>query len=198
MAVGNLIEPVDLDVYPVEVDGTEALFVEHLIAVASAAVVDAAGVQIKEARSTLTLLVAPGKTVRLPGAPIRTIHSVTRDGKAVEGWLKTGTGLYSSLGFKWHEPFELTVDYTHGLSVVPADVKDLVCRMVIAGLFAGRDGDEALALNNGALSSIAIDDYKEAYATGDVEAVTEMTLPKRTRSWLRNRFSGGAVVGRSW
>lgn len=195
--MGDLIVSSDLNVYPVTIEQSEALFIDRLISVASAAVTNAAGCQIKEARSTLTLLVTPGRTVRLPGAPIREVHTVTHDGEPVKGWLKTSTGLYSALAFNQREPFELTVDYTHGLVEVPLDVADLVCRMVISGLLAGRDGGESLALNNGALSSIAIDDYKEAYATGDIEAVTEMTLPTSTRRWLRQRFSGGAVVGRT-
>lgn len=193
--MGDLITADDLGVYPVTIETAEMAFVNHLIGVASSTVVDAAGCQIKEARSTVTVLVMPGRTVRLPGSPIRAVHSVTRDGQTVEGWLKTGTGLYSSTAFSGRDPFELTVDYTHGLATIPADIADLVARMVIAGLYAGRDDD--LALNNGMLSSVAVDDYKEAYATGDVEIVTEITLPERTKRSLRRRFGGGAHVSGS-
>jgi hypothetical protein len=68
--------------------------------------------------------------------------------------------------------------------------------MVIAGLDAYRSGD--LGLNNGRFASVAVDDFKESYATGlEVEAVTPMTLPSRTKQWLAAQFGNGAQVVRT-
>ena len=92
---------------------------------------------------------------------------------------------------------ETTIDYPHGLPEGPADIVALAAAMVIAGALAARDG--GWELQNGRVSSIGIDDYREGYATSGegMEQVTPMSLPERTRLWLASRFGGGARVLRT-
>ncbi len=192
--MADLITQADLAKYPTQVDLNTPL-TEVLISSASESVIEAAGSPILEQRSEVELPAMPKKILALPGLPIRTVHSVAVDGVPVIGYRRITAGLYLESGWSPRGIDMVTVDYTHGLTAVPADIKDLVARMVLAGLIAAQDGAEGLALHNGQRSSVAIDDYKEAFATGDdVEAVTEMTLPQRTRDWLSKRFGAGPSV----
>jgi hypothetical protein len=194
--VAALITAEDLDKYELEglnFTGTRA---QTMISIASEAVIEAAGSPILRARSEIELTAMPAKILRLPGLPVTEIHSVKVDGALLVGWKRITAGIYRPDGWSRCELETVIVDYTHGLPSVPADIKDLVARMVIAGLLAAQDDADGLALSNGRLSSFAIDDYREAYATGEeVEAVTEMTLPERTRERLARRFgSAGPTV----
>jgi hypothetical protein len=192
--VADLITPADLEKYGVEVDLTSPR-VGLMIQIASDEVIDAAGSPILQTRSVVELAAMPGRILRLPGLPVTDIHAVSIDGLAVTGWTRITAGLYRPYGWSSYGMETVTVDYTHGLPTVPADIKDLVARMVFAGLLAAADGTDGLVLNNGRMSSFAVDDYREAYATGEeIEAVTEMTLPDRTRQRLAKRFGAGASV----
>ncbi|MDR4533216.1 hypothetical protein [Glutamicibacter sp. PS] len=196
-----LITTADLEKYPLPATADlNAPIVDVLINSASAAVTDAAGSPILQRRSTVTLLAGRARLLRLPGLPVREIHTVTVDGQPVTGWHQAAGGIYLATGFSDRSITPVTVDYTHGLTELPADIKDLVCRMVISSLIVAQSDDEEpyLTIDNGRLSSVAIDDYKEGYATGDtVDAITEMDLPQRTKDWLAKRFgnSGAKVVG---
>lgn len=184
--MADLITQDDLSEYGVTVEAEEFNTVGRLIRAASAAVIDAARSPIQEVRSEVTLLGRPGTLLTLPGLPIREIHTITVAGVEVTDWLQADTGAYCPSGWPVKR---ITIDYTHGLPEVPEDIIALVVSMVTAGLLAVRDGEDAIALNNGLLSSFAIDDYKESYATGkDSEAVTPMALTERTQRWLARRF----------
>lgn len=190
--MADLITETDLDEYGIEVGSHEAAVTKRLIRSASAAVRQAAASPILETTSTVTLFPNGGQLLRLPGLPIRAVEAVERDGDPVTGWKRRNSGIYRPAGWGMDE---VTVTYIHGFRDVPDDIKELVVSMVIAGLHASRD-EEGLALNNGQIQSIRIDDYSETYSTsGDsVEAVTPMALPSRTRRWLSARFGGGAEV----
>lgn|GEM_PF-470282 len=193
--MADLITPEDLEAYELEGIDLTTSRAAQLISSASDAVTDAAGSPILQARSEVEITAMPARILRLPGLPVTAVHSVTVGGVAVAGWTRVTAGLHRAAGWSSCGLETVTVDYTHGLPVVPADIKDLVARMVIAGLLAAEDGADGLALSNGRLSSFAVDDYREAYATGEeVEAVTEMTLPERTRQRLARRFGAGATV----
>lgn len=200
-----LISAADLADYGVSVASTETVLVGRLIDAASQAVIQAAGSPILRTTSSVTLVAAGGTLLRLPGLPIVSVQSATIGGVSILGpsadgsidpgnCVLNGAGLYRPTGWANYGPEMVDITYTHGYTAVPTDVVDLLVAMVIAGLSAARSGDDGLAMNNGRMSSVSIDDYKEAYATGDVEAVTPMMLPKRTRDWLSSRFGGGAQV----
>lgn len=196
--MADLITPEDLGQYELEGLNFSGNRAKTMISSASEAVIEAAGSPILQARSEVELTAMPAKILRLPGLPVTEIHSVKVDGALLVGWKRVTAGIYRPDGWSRAGLEVVTVDYTHGLPSVPADIKDLVARMVIAALLAAEDGADGLALSNGRLSSFSIDDYREAYATGEeVEAVTEMTLPERTRERLARRFgsSGPSVQG---
>ena len=195
-----LITVADLEQYPLppEVD-LQSQTVQVLIDSASSEVIDAAGSPVVSARHTVDLPAMRARIHRLQGLPVTEIHSVTIDGQPVTDWKKINAGLYRASGWSEDGLEIVTVDYTHGLPNLPSDIKDLVCRMVISGLINSLEGGaDGFALNNGRLSSVKIDDYAEGYATGDtVDAITEMSLPQRTRDRLAKRFGnyGAKVVG---
>ncbi|KQR02486.1 hypothetical protein ASF72_10655 [Arthrobacter sp. Leaf141] len=193
--MANLITPEDLASYELEDLDVNRPRVARFIATASEAVTDAARSPILRRRSVVELTAMPAMILRLPGLPISEIHSVTIGGVPLIGWTRLTAGIHRADGWSQRGLEVVTVDYTHGLPAVPADIKDLVARMVIAAELAAQDGADSLALNNGRISSVGIDDFREAYATGDeVEAVTEMTLPERTRERLAKRFGAGPTV----
>lgn len=202
----SLISVSDLTDYNITIGANEATLVNRLIASASKAVVSAAGSPILRATTTVTLLATGGRLLRLPGQPIQSVQSATVGGTNILGASADGLvppgncvlsngSLYRPGGWALQGPEQVVITYTHGLLTVPEDIAELVVSVVLAGLTAARDGDDGLAMTNGRISSTAIDDFKEAYATGnDVESVTATMLPKRTREWLASRFGGGAQV----
>ena len=195
----SLIQKTDLEQYPLpEGIDLDNPITQVLIDSASDEVISAAGSPIISTRSVVDLPAQRARILRLPGLPVTEIHSVTVDSEPVSDWKKINAGLYRPTGWSERGLEIVTVDYTHGLPTIPSDIKDLVCRMVISGLINSMEGADGFVLNNGRLSSIKIDDYAEGYATGDtVDAITEMSLPQRTRDRLAKRFGnyGAKVVG---
>lgn len=181
----------------------ETTGIDRFLAAASAEVRDAAGSPISQVTSTVKLTGYLGDDyLELPGPPVVSVAAVSIDGEAVNAdhYRLVGNRLWRAGGWSGsYTPAEVQVTYTHGFAEVPADIKDLVCRMVIAALSAAADGGEGLAINNGGIQSETIDGATTTYATsGDsTEAVTEMTLPARTRDRLRARFGGGAAAAAS-
>ncbi|MGP9034598.1 hypothetical protein ACT17S_16225 [Glutamicibacter mysorens] len=195
----GLITAADLEAYqiPENID-TSSPLAGMLIESASDEVIDAAGSPILSTRSVVDLPALRARILRLPGLPVTAVHAVSIAGTPVADWQRINTGLYRASGWSEGSLEIVTVDYTHGLPALPADIKDIVCRMVISGLLNASEGADGFALDNGRLSSVSIDDYKESYATGDtVDAITEMSLPQRTRERLAKRFGnyGAKVVG---
>lgn len=202
--MANLISTSDLADYGVVIADSETAVVGRLIRSASAAVCRAAGAPIIQATSTVQLAAFDGQLLRLPGLPIQSIQSIVSvaNGSDITDWIPVSAGAYRRDGWGASDvpglegPQLIEVTYTHGLATTPDDIAELVVSIVIAGLDAYRSGD--LGLNNGRFASVAVDDFKESYATGlEVEAVTPMTLPSRTRNWLAAQFGNGAQVVRT-
>ena len=202
--MANLISTTDLTDYGVVIADTETTVVGRLIRSASAAVVRAAGAPIIQATSTVRLAAFGSQLLRLPGLPIQSVASVVdvSSGDTMTDWIQVAAGVYRRDGWGASDvpglegPRLVDVTYTHGFATTPDDIAELVVSMVIAGLDTFRSGD--LGLNNGRFASVAVDDFKESYATGlEVEAVTPMTLPSRTRNWLAAQFGNGAQVVRT-
>lgn len=194
-----LITADDLKPYGLSDEQLDQTLVQVLIDSASAEMTDAAGSPILTTRARITSVRPPGLIFSLTG-PIREVHEVTIDGRPISDYRVTAAGLHRTCGWGHGSPAEVAVDYTFGLDELPADIKDLTCRMVLTGILNALDGPDGLTITNGTLSSIAIDDFREAYATGaHIEALTEMTLPARVRSRLRTRFGGhGAKAKGTW
>ncbi|WP_338183008.1 hypothetical protein [Jatrophihabitans sp.] len=167
------------------------------LAVASAAVRDAAGCAISEETSTVVVNAGRGNLLELP-APITAVTSVLVDGYALDAddyevlpnglWRHCGWGnLWDSRSFA---PVPVTVTFTHGLSVVPADLVDLTCQLAIAWLNHAASGGGSTA----GLTSARIDDAAETYSAEYAGQVSPVFIPDATRNWLERRFGSGVAV----
>lgn len=192
-----LITPELLPLYGETVDESETATVNELIASASSAITSAAGTGIIAATSTIEVLGLEERLLNLPGAPIRRVDEVLADGTGIDPttYRVTSNGIFRAQGWAYGRDLPtLRITYFHGFDEVPKDIQTLCASMVIAGLIASREG--GWDLQNGRMSSIGIDDYREGYATSGegIEQVTPMDLPKRTRDALRKRFGGAVAV----
>src|SRR5690606_10556728 len=133
---------------------------DALLASASAAIRDAAGVPISRTTATITLATPAGRRLDLP-PPVQSVDSVAIDGGPVTDWSLVDNSLWRVR--PWTRPGGIpkpvTVTLTFGLSEVPADIVDLVCNLVAAGLAHAEGGYESSA---GKLSE-RIDDYSVQY-----------------------------------
>lgn len=160
------------------------------LAIASAAIRDAAGVVISEEDSTITVPAPGGKLLSLPG-PVTAVDAVTLDGTllSVDDYEVLPNGLWRHCGWGC-APVPVEVTYTHGLTAVPVDIVDLTCQVAIAWL-------NHLALGGGStagLKSAKIDDAAEAYTDEDAGQISPVYIPEVTRQWLASRFGGGPSV----
>jgi hypothetical protein len=196
-----LATPADLDDRNITVP--DGMFAPAILASASTAVRDAAGCPISQTTSTVTLIADDRCGIDLPGVPVTAVASVAVEGVTVAastltngcwsaGWRLSGDRLLFR-DVRMVEPATITVTYTHGLAVVPADIVDLVCGMVSIAAAAG--ADYGLGSRS---KSIRLGDYAETTETpAGTESPSPMALPERTRERLRARFGGSAVLIRT-
>ncbi|WP_046507095.1 hypothetical protein [Streptomyces odonnellii] len=198
MTLAPLATPADLVKRGLVIGDDEADLVDTYLAVASAAVREAAGVPISRTTSTVTLEGEPGQWLTLPGPPIVTVTEVLLDGVPVTDWRLSTERLWRAAGWApGCEPSEAEVTQTHGLAQVPEDIVDLVCRMVAAAVKAFREAKaEGLApAADRVLTSERLGDWAATYANDG--RITEMDLPEYWRERLAARFGGGASLLRS-
>lgn len=185
MALDPLAETTDLpSVWQDNDDAGRAL------AVASAAIRDAAGVAISEVEATVVVNGGPGNLLGLPG-PVTAVDSVSLDGTAlaVTEYEVLPNGLWRHCG--WGRcPVPVTVTYTSGLAVVPDDIVDLACQLAVAWLLHQAGGGGSTA----GLTSAKIDDAAETYSDESAGQLTPVFIPAATRGWLARRFGGGVEV----
>ncbi|HKY58302.1 MAG TPA: hypothetical protein VJL80_09715 [Aeromicrobium sp.] len=160
------------------------------LAVASAAIRDAAGVPISQvADATVTTNVNPGsRLLPLPG-PLVSVSSVEIDGTAVTEFIVDGNAVYRACGWGYH-PYQATVVCTFGLAEVPADIVDLTVDLALAWLAHKAEGGGSTA----GLKSVRLDDAAETYDDEHAGQVSPVYIPEKTRQWLANRFGGGGVT----
>jgi hypothetical protein len=187
VALAPLATAADLQTRGVDVTDTDR--VDAALAAASEAVRDAAGCPISSVEATISLP-APNpcdKWLELPG-PVTAVDSVEVAGEPVTEYVQQGSLLWARSGWRnsW-EPVNVEVTLTFGYAEVPADIVALVCDLATASLLQS----EPTAAGT---SSIAIDDYRETFTTGDDAVSSVFELPPRTRAWLRQRFGSSAVV----
>ena len=173
------------------IDTTDTALTDALLASASAAIRDAAGVPISRTTATITLATPAGRRLDLP-PPVQSVDSVAIDGDPVTDWSLVDNSLWRVR--PWTRPGDIpkpvTVTLTFGLSEVPADIVDLVCNLVAAGL-AHAEGGYASSVGK---VSERIDDYSVQYAQGADAVVSPMELPERTRRMLARRFGGSSAM----
>jgi hypothetical protein len=148
---------------------------------------DVLGLQVFP-QSTSTFRAWPdGGRVDMPQQPVISIDSVERDGVAlVED--SDYTRRDSTLTFRTDLPVDIT--FTYGYETAPESLKRWTCVLVSRALTPLEAG---LGLTVGGLSSVAIDDFKAAFA--DAGEMTGMTLSDRNIALIREQFGvGGSHV----
>ncbi|MFE6223326.1 hypothetical protein [Streptomyces sp. NPDC057854] len=196
MALAPLATTDDLTVRGLAIEPAEEPFVASALDAASAAVREAAGAPISQTTSTVLVEGEPGQRLRLPGPPLLAVAAVAIDGQAVTDWLIRSGRLYRAAG--WTGPgdtAEVEVTYTHGLPEVPADIVDLVCRMVAGAVAAYRSSADGTGLAAQSITQERIGDYSVSY--GSDGRISDMDLPQYWRERLEARFGGGAQLLRS-
>lgn len=185
MALAALAITADLpSVWQAHEDAPRALLV------ASAAIRDAAGAAISEETSTVVVSATTGTLLGLPG-PITAVSAVLYDGDALssDDYEVLPNGLWRRGGWGC-APVPVTVTFTHGLAAVPDDIVDLTCQLAAAWLSHQDAGGGSTA----GLTSARIDDAAETYSDESSGQISPVYIPAVTRTWLANRFGGGAVV----
>lgn len=184
------------------VDTSNQELVVMMLDTASSVIRDAAGSTISSTTSTVRLLAPEGRWLTLPG-PVTAVATVLLDGVAFTDWKFVGGMLWHpwkwSFGsYTFQRPFrhgicvpvEVTVTFTHGYTVVPADIVNLCVDLAKLGIEASVQPSAP----PGVLStSYTIDDYTERLQYAE-NARTLMELPDVTKAWLASRFGGGTYV----
>lgn len=133
--------------------------------------------------STFTAYPSGGR-IDLPQPFVVSVDSVTRDEDPVS-FLRREDTLYVVTDDA------CDVEFTYGLAEPPNDLLALNCALV-SGTITLVESD--LGLQVGGLSSVALDDFKVAFADGG--AGTGLTLPEPQLRYLRDAYgSTGWVVG---
>lgn len=195
MALDPLATLDDLAELGLTVENDETTVANRYLAVASAAVRDAAGSPISQTTSTVTLEGDTGQRLRLPGLPVQSVAAVAIDGTAVTDWRLRSGALWRFGGWTNILPSDVVVTYTHGLPEVPADIVDLVGRLVAGAMASYRAEDGGASLGTQVITSERIGDY--AVTFGGDGLATDMELPAYLRERLAARFGGGAYSLRS-
>ncbi|MEE1835757.1 hypothetical protein [Streptomyces sp. SP17KL33] len=196
MALDPLATIDDLTARGVTVEVSETTVVNTYLAVASTVVRDAAGVPISEVESTVTLEGEAGQWLSLPGAPVTAVSAVELDGETLTDWRLRSGALWRPCG--WLSdcgPSEVTVTYSHGLTEVPEDIVDIVCRLAAIALVNFRSGANAEDLAAKPVVQERIGDYSVTYAYE--LTFSDMELPKYLRARLAARFGTSAASVRS-
>ena len=118
----------------------------------------------------------------LPQFPVVSIGSVKRDGAEIRYTYRPGY-----INVHGDEPVEVT--YTFGYATVPDRLKDLACVLVSSALLT-LEAD--LGLTAGGLSSVAIDDFRVAFADGGAQS--GMVLPQIQEDAVRAEFGRGGFT----
>lgn len=196
MVLDPLATTADLDARTIT--WTDQVLADTYLNVASTAIRDAAGCPISSVTSTVDLWAEDCSTdLRLPGGPVTAVTSVVLDGRTLtqgtDYVLRQGA-LYRPSGWLSRRtlPGPATVTWTHGLTPVPADIVDLVCRMTTTalGLAALSDDGQGLAVGQ-QVQNERLGDYSITFFQDPGD--TEMVLSEQLRDRLRARFGVGGA-----
>lgn len=158
---------------------------------------DVLGLQVFPQSSSTVVLWPEGGRVDIPNPPLISVDAVERDGAAVEYVQKESTLWVpiayedgsARLGGRVEKP--VTVTFTYGYAGAPESLKRWACVLVSQALLPL---EQNLGLTVGGLSSVAIDDFKVAFA--DAGELSGITLSDRNVALLREQFGArqGYVV----
>lgn len=164
-----------------ELTPAEALWIDELLADATAYLQDEIG-QLISPQQTATFTDWPSAGwIDLPQWPVVSVESVERDGHAVAFELRPGR-----VRVRDDQPVDVT--FTYGYLEPPRNLTSLCVALVSQQILLVEAG---LGLSIGGLSSVALDDFKIAFADGGEG--TGLTLPKVTLDGLRQKYGRGTV-----
>lgn len=162
--------------------GAEIAWIDGLLADASDHLRSVIGQQVYPVTTSEYVAYPSGGRVDLPQWPVVAVVSVERDGAAIEYTYRPGFIMVAG-----DEPCDVT--FTWGYSEVPPELKRLACVLVSSALLPL---EQKLGLTAGGLSSVAIDDFKLAWA--DAGEQSGMALTKHAEASIRRQFGRGDVV----
>lgn len=160
----------------------ESAWLDELLADATAYLQREIGQKVAP-RQTVTFSDWPSAGwVDLPQWPVVSVDAVERGGAAVSfeerpGRIRVGSDT------------KVDVTFTFGYSEPPRDLVALCCALVSQQLLLV---EAELGLSIGGLSSVALDDFKIAFADGGEG--TGLTLPKVTLDGLKQAYGRGTVT----
>lgn len=193
MALALLAADTDLSARGIDVSDTER--VAALLAAASSVVREAAGVPISQTTATIGLVSPTSRNLKLP-PPVQSVSQVQINGTSITDWVLVGNDVWREC--HWTRPggipVEVQVSATFGLAEVPADIVDLVCNLVGAGMTHAESGYESRAGVTARRERIDDYDTSQSFASGNDALTSPMELSPATKAALRARFGGGATV----
>src|SRR5690625_144396 len=137
---------------------------ESLLESVSASVRDAAGSPISLHTSTFTLSGTPSPWLSLHVYAPRDPSEVTIDGVEVTDFKLIDGNLWRRGGWVVsHDPSHVSVTLEHGLDQVPADIVNMVCMFVAAGMTEAKSNFQKPR----GRQYMSLDDYREGFATGE-------------------------------
>ena len=117
----------------------------------------------------------------LPQWPVVSVDTVERDAVEIDYTYRPGYILVDG-----DDPVDIT--FTWGHATAPAELNRIACVLAAQSLTTVELG---LGLSAGGLSSIAIDDFKAAFADGGAE--TGMTLTSHAEKSVQKQFGRGDI-----
>ena len=177
------------------VDTTDTARVEALLDAASSAIREAAGSTISAVTADVTIPGTSQPWLWLPGYAPRDVVDVFVDDDPVSDWRAVSGRLWRACGWQADcGPSNVSLTYTQGLDEVPADIVDLCCSLVAAGMAAAEEGYDPRR----SMAYERIDDYQYGLRQGDAEVLSPIDLPPRVRASLASRFGAGVAVTGSY
>ena len=161
--------------------GAETEWIDELLADASDHLRSVIGQEIFPVTTSTFVAYPSGGRVDLPQWPVVSVGAVERDGAALEHTYRPGF-----LMVYGDDPCDVT--FTWGYSTVPNELKRLACVLVSSALLPLEND---LGLTAGGLSSVALDDFKLAWA--DAGAQSGMALTSHAEAAIQKRFGQGSI-----
>ncbi|MHB9004001.1 MAG: hypothetical protein ACYC6C_08040 [Coriobacteriia bacterium] len=141
---------------------------------------DVLGLQVYPQATSTFVGYPEGARVDLPQSPVVSLGAVVQNGVTLAanvGYVRRDNTLY------FHSDEPVTVTFTYGYLTAPESLRRWACVLVSQALLPL---EQQLGLTAGGLSSVAVDDFKAAWA--DAGAESGITLSDRNIALLREQF----------
>lgn len=161
--------------------GAETEWIDELLADASDYLRSVIGQEVYPVTTSTFVAYPSAGRVDLPQWPVVEVVTVTRDGVELGHTYRPGF-----IMVRGDSPCDVT--FTWGYATVPNELKRLACVLVSSALLPL---ENQLGLTAGGLSSVAIDDFKMAWA--DAGERSGMSLTVHAEAAIRKQFGQGSI-----